>query len=155
MNNNYNLNRNNKKAHQSKDIESQMQELTRMSPEVSLINSFTPETGHNFNTNHQNLTRMRLPSVQTTKQISFYDQKLMVYNFLQRPPRGLISLGYNIFVTCIVFTCLVLTVFSTIAGIFIHKLSYIRNEIKQKLKQYLNTTIYLISQILLRKHCII
>lgn len=151
MNNNYNLNRNNKKAHQSKDIESQMQEPTRMSLEVS----FTPKTGHNLNTNHQNLTRMRLPSVQMTKQISFYDQKLMVYNFLQRPPRGLISLGYNIFVTCIVFTCLVLTVFSTIAGISIHKLSHIRNETKQKLKQYLNTTIYLISQILLRKHCII
>jgi hypothetical protein len=117
MNNNYNLNNNNKKVHQSKDIESQMQELTRMSPEVSLISSFTPEIGHNLNTNDQNLTRTRLPSVQMTKRIRFYDQKLMVYNFLQRPPRGLISFGYHIFVTCIVFTCLVLTVFSTIAGI--------------------------------------
>jgi len=101
---------------QSKDIESQMPERRRTSPAVNSSHRITSETGHYSKSNDRNFVPKRRPSLQKTK-INCYEQKLNVYNFLHRHPRGLLSIGYNIFVTCIVFTCLALTVLSTIPGI--------------------------------------
>ena len=44
--------------------------------------------------------------------ISFYNERVLVYNFLQRPT-GLIAISYHIFVSVAVVYCLVLTIMST------------------------------------------
>lgn len=49
--------------------------------------------------------------------IRFYNEKVMVYNFLQRPS-GPIAIGYHIGVSILVVYCLVLTIMSTSASEF-------------------------------------
>lgn len=47
--------------------------------------------------------------------ISFYNERVLVYNFLQRPT-GLLAISYHIFVSLAVIYCLVLTIMSTSSG---------------------------------------
>src|SRR5699024_5793030 len=44
--------------------------------------------------------------------ISFYNERVLVYNFLQRPT-GVVAITYHIFVSVAVVYCLVLTIMST------------------------------------------
>ena len=47
--------------------------------------------------------------------IPFYNERILVYNFLQRPT-GLLAISYHIFVSVAVVYCLVLTIMSTSSG---------------------------------------
>lgn len=49
--------------------------------------------------------------------ISFYNERVLVYNFLQRPT-GFFAISYHIFVSVAVVYCLVLTIMSTSSGMY-------------------------------------
>ncbi len=49
--------------------------------------------------------------------IPFYNERVLVYNFLQRPT-GLLAISYHIFVSVAVVYCLVLTIMSTSSGMY-------------------------------------
>lgn len=49
--------------------------------------------------------------------ISFYNERVLVYNFLQRPS-GFFAISYHIFVSVAVVYCLVLTIMSTSSGMY-------------------------------------
>lgn len=49
--------------------------------------------------------------------IAFYNERVLVYNFLQRPT-GFFAISYHIFVSVAVVYCLVLTIMSTSSGMY-------------------------------------
>ncbi|XP_054153137.1 potassium voltage-gated channel subfamily KQT member 5-like [Oppia nitens] len=55
-----------------------------------------------------------IPWSRSRNDTAFYKEKFDVYNFLNRP-QGRTAISYHIFVSFIVFVCLVLTVFSTVS----------------------------------------
>jgi len=95
----------------SKDVESQVPAFRTKS---SLIKSIQSLRNKNHNTNNGKNPNI-LSSHNWSNGIKFYKQRVFVYNFLQRPD-SLTAIGYHVFVSCIVFTCLVLTVLSTVSG---------------------------------------
>lgn len=100
---------------QTNDMESQVPQHLRR--KKSIFDRLYPV----HNVHHKPRVNMRMsilgkPLTPHHIQVSFYKQKVAVYNFLQRP-RGYIAIGYHVFASCVVFTCLVLTVISTVKGI--------------------------------------
>jgi hypothetical protein len=112
--NNFNYNQTNNNVY---DIESQKSELRRKKSLISKL--YSPNNGSRKKRAEIRLSILGkpLPSYRMKNEISFYKEKIAVYNFLHRP-QGFIAVGYHLFVSCVVFVCLVLTIFSTISGNF-------------------------------------
>lgn len=95
------------------DIESQ--ELKR---KKSIIYKLYSNSGHKPVITRLSILGRPIPLNRLRNDNRFYREKVAVYNFLQRP-QGFIAVGYHIFVSIVVSVCLLLTVFSTISGIFV------------------------------------
>jgi hypothetical protein len=107
---NYSLTNNN-----INDIESQKPQLRRKKSVISKLYSSNYGSRKKKAEPRLSILGKPLPLHRMKNEISFYKEKIAVYNFLHRP-QGFKAVGYHIFVSCVVFVCLFLTILSTISG---------------------------------------
>jgi hypothetical protein len=96
------------------DIESQKSQLRRKSL-ISKLYSSNYSSRKKKPETRLSILGKPLPLHRMRNGIGFYKEKIAVYNFLHRP-QGFIAIGYHLFVSCVVFVCLVLSILSTISG---------------------------------------
>lgn len=99
----------------SSDVESQKGGLKRNKSLIKRLYSGSGRRKRLPVTTRLSILGRPIPCHRLKNDIGYYQERVAVYNFLQRPS-GRVAIGYHIIVSLVVSVCLLLTIFSTVAG---------------------------------------